>query len=107
MCEGVLSFVGAGGARTGTNTGTHASFKLKPRNERPLSADQVIRELRPKLSRHSGFQRLSAEPASIQIGGQQSKSQYQYTLQDLDQNELQPFGKLVNCASPRRRASWM
>ena len=60
--EDVMSTVGGGGARSGTNTG-NMLFKLKPRDERDLSADEIIQELRPKLARVSGRQRLYAKSA--------------------------------------------
>jgi HAE1 family hydrophobic/amphiphilic exporter-1 len=88
--EGVMSFVGGGGSRSGVNTGTML-FKLKPRGDRDLSADQIIQELRPKLSGIPGIRLYMQNPPTIPIGGIQSKSQYQYTLQDLDQNELQAY----------------
>ncbi len=88
--QGVMSFVGGGGSRSGSNTGTML-FKLKPRSDRGLSADQIIQELRPKLSVIPGLKLYMQNPPAIPIGGIQSKSQYQYTLQDLDQNELQAY----------------
>jgi hydrophobe/amphiphile efflux-1 (HAE1) family protein len=88
--EGVMSFVGGGGSRSGVNTGTML-FKLKPRGDRALSADQIIQEVRPKLSGIPGIKVYMQNPPAIPIGGIQSKSQYQYTLQDLDQNELQAY----------------
>ncbi|HEY1711176.1 MAG TPA: efflux RND transporter permease subunit [Rhizomicrobium sp.] len=88
--DGVMSFVGGGGSRSGVNTGTML-FKLKPRGERSLSADQVITELRPKLMGIPGLKVYMQNPPAIPIGGMQSKSQYQYTLQDLDQNELHAY----------------
>ncbi len=93
---GVMSAVGAGGSRTGTNTGT-ILLKLKPPGERALTADQIIAELRPKLQRLIGINVYMQNPPAIQIGGQQTKSQYQYTLQDLNQGELQVNAqRLVN-----------
>jgi HAE1 family hydrophobic/amphiphilic exporter-1 len=86
--EGVMSSVGGGGARTGTNTGSML-FKLKPSGERSLSADQIIQELRPKLGRVMGVNAFMQNPPAIRVGGQQSKSMYQYTLQDTNQDELQ------------------
>jgi hydrophobe/amphiphile efflux-1 (HAE1) family protein len=86
--QGVMSSVGAGGARTGTNTGT-IFMNLKPRSDRKSSADQIIHDLRPKLSNIPGINAYMQNPPSIRIGGQLSKSQYQYTLQDLDIHELQ------------------
>ena len=85
---GVMSSVGAGGARTGVNTGT-IFMSLKPMSDRSLSADQTIQELRPKLAGFPGINVYMQNPPSIRIGGASSKSQYQYTLQDLNQNELQ------------------
>jgi HAE1 family hydrophobic/amphiphilic exporter-1 len=42
-------------------------------------------------------------PPSIRIGGHTTKSQYQYTIQGLDQDELQTYaGKLVNTLSRQR-----
>ena len=92
---GVLSFVG-GGARSGPNEG-RIILHLKPRNERPLSADEVIDELRPKLAVLPGIQTYLQNPPSIRIGGHPTKSQYQYTLQGLDQGQLQTYTtKLVD-----------
>jgi HAE1 family hydrophobic/amphiphilic exporter-1 len=45
--------------------------------------------LRPKLSTIPGLRVYMQNPPSIQIGGASSKSQYQYVLQDLNQDELQ------------------
>jgi HAE1 family hydrophobic/amphiphilic exporter-1 len=87
--DAVVSSVGSGGgARTGTNTGTML-LKLKDTGKRSLSADQIIQELRPKLQRVAGINAYMQNPPSIRVGGQSSKSSYQYTLQDTDQDELQ------------------
>jgi hydrophobe/amphiphile efflux-1 (HAE1) family protein len=71
-----------------SNTG-RILLHLKERSQRTLSADQVIAELRPKLARIPGLSVVMQNPPSIRIGGRQSRAQYQYTLQDLDMNELQ------------------
>ncbi|MDE1937748.1 MAG: efflux RND transporter permease subunit [Alphaproteobacteria bacterium] len=71
-----------------SNTG-RIIIHLKDRTQRPLSADQIIQELRPKLARIPGLKVYLQNPPSLRIGGMQSKSQYQYTLQDLNLNELQ------------------
>ena len=91
-----MSSVGGGGARNGTNTGSML-FKLKPSGERDLNADQVIQELRPKLARVMGVNAFMQNPPAIRVGGMQSKSMYQYTLQDTNQDELQQNAtKLLN-----------
>jgi len=85
----VVSSVGSGGGpRTGTNTGTML-LKLKSAGQRSLSADEIIQELRPKLLRVPGINAYMQNPPSIRVGGQSSKSSYQYTLQDTDQTALQ------------------
>jgi HAE1 family hydrophobic/amphiphilic exporter-1 len=61
---------------------------LKPRNQRSLTADQIIDELRPKLSQVPGVRVYLTNPPAIRVGGFQSRSQYQYTLQDPDTAEL-------------------
>ena len=85
--EAVISSVGAGGPRTGTNTGS-MMLRLKNRSQRNLSADEIIQELRPKLQNLAGINAYMQNPPSIRIGGRLSKSTYQYTLQDTDQDEL-------------------
>ena len=101
--QAVVSSVGSGGGpRTGTNTGTML-LKLKPTGERHLSADQIIQELRPKLQGIPGINAYMQNPPSIRVGGQQSKSSYQYTLQDTDQDELDSSAlKLMNALSRTR-----
>ncbi len=83
----VMSSVGAGGPRATSNSGT-IFITLKPRNERQLSADQVIQELRPKLAQIPGINVYLQNPPAIRVGGTFSKSQYQYTLQSLDLKAL-------------------
>jgi HAE1 family hydrophobic/amphiphilic exporter-1 len=86
--EDVMSTVGGGGARSGTNTG-NMLFKLKPRDQRDLSADQIIQELRPKLARVLGVNAFMQNPPVIRVGGGSSKSLYQYVLQSTNMTELQ------------------
>ena len=81
------SFVGAGGSRTVSNTGTIV-INLKPRSARTETPDQVIARLRPKLASVPGVRVFMQNPPSIRIGGQSSSAQYQYTLQDTDLAEL-------------------
>lgn len=73
------SNVGAGGPTQTGNMG-RLFITLKARSERTLSADEVIQELRPKLSKIPGIQVFLQNPPPIRIGGQLTKSQYQFTL---------------------------
>ncbi|HEX2769638.1 MAG TPA: efflux RND transporter permease subunit, partial [Geobacteraceae bacterium] len=50
--------------------------------------DEIIQELRPKLAGVAGIQIYMQNLPSIRIGGTLTKSQYQYTLQGPDNQEL-------------------
>ncbi|HEX9129947.1 MAG TPA: efflux RND transporter permease subunit [Gemmatimonadaceae bacterium] len=78
---GFMSSVGGGGGGSG-NQG-RIFLGLKPRGER-LRADEIVNELRPKLSSVPGMNVYMQVPPAIQIGGRPSKSQYQFTLQGTD-----------------------
>src|SRR5581483_2129717 len=90
--QDVMSSVGSGGARSGSNTG-NMLFVLKPRGDRDLSADQIIQELRPKLARVIGVTAFMQNPPVIRVGGGNSKSLYQYVLQSNDMDQLQKTAK--------------
>ncbi|HUC98040.1 MAG TPA: efflux RND transporter permease subunit, partial [Candidatus Polarisedimenticolaceae bacterium] len=85
--ESFFSSVGVGGSGLTGNTG-RIFMKLKPRSERPLSADELIRELRPKLARVPGIRVSLQNPPVIRVGGRLSRSLYQFTLQSPDATEL-------------------
>ena len=84
--DAYMPFVGAGGLSLSGNTG-RIFMHLKPRGARP-PADSVIQELRHKLAAIPGIRAFLQNVQTIQIGGQLSKSQYQYTLQDTDTAQL-------------------
>ena len=60
---------------------------LKPRTER-ATPDEIIQKLRPRLGVVPGLKVFLQNIPSIRIGGQLTKTQYQYTLQDADTEEL-------------------
>jgi len=61
---------------------------LKPRDERSASVDDVIDQLRPRLAGVPGMDVFMQNPPTIRIGGQVSKSPYQYSLQSADAQQL-------------------
>jgi HAE1 family hydrophobic/amphiphilic exporter-1 len=91
--EKVMSSVGSGGASS-MNTG-RLTIRLKPRQERRQSADEIIQKLRPQLAVIPGIQVYLQNPPPIRIGGYQTKSQYQYTLQSPDMNDLYKYAPLL------------
>ena len=85
--ESLSSFIGADGTNTTTNSG-RMSINLKPLEQRKLSAADVIRRLQTKLSKVDGIQLFMQPVQNISVDDRVSRTQYQYTLEDPDQNEL-------------------
>jgi HAE1 family hydrophobic/amphiphilic exporter-1 len=85
--EAFMSAVGASGISVANNTG-RIFMRLKPLNERKLSADEIIQELRPQLAKITGIRMFMQNLPAIRIGGQLTKSEYQFTLQSPDPAEL-------------------
>ncbi|HEY1458926.1 MAG TPA: efflux RND transporter permease subunit [Casimicrobiaceae bacterium] len=84
--QGAMSSVGAGGPSASLNVG-RIFVALTPREERP-SADVIVQQLRGPLSRVKGIKAYVQNIPAIRIGGQVTKSSYQYTLQGTDTTEL-------------------
>jgi hydrophobic/amphiphilic exporter-1 (mainly G- bacteria), HAE1 family len=84
---GFMSSVGSGPAGAVGNQG-RLVVRLKPRSERRLSADEVIRELGPRLGTVPGIRVFLQNPPPVRIGSRFSKSQYQFTLQGADIGSL-------------------
>jgi HAE1 family hydrophobic/amphiphilic exporter-1 len=91
--ESFFSSVGVGGASLTGNTG-RIFIKLKSRADRKLNADEVIRELRPKLTQVPGIRVSLQNPPVIRVGGRLSRSLYQFTLQSPDAAELYRYAAL-------------
>ena len=85
--ESLSSFIGADGTNTTTNSG-RMSINLKPLDQREISASDVIRRLQQKLSQVEGIQLFMQPVQNITVDDRVSRTQYQYTLEDPDQNEL-------------------
>ena len=85
--QSLSSFIGADGTNTTTNSG-RMSINLKPLNQRDLSAADVIRRLEPEIDKVQGIQLFMQPVQNITVDDRVSRTQYQYTLEDPDQNEL-------------------
>ncbi len=91
--EAFMSAVGSGGASSSSNTG-RMFMRLKPRDQRELTADEIIAELKPKLATVPGIKMYLQNLPAIRIGGRLTKSQYQFTLQSPDKDELYKYSTL-------------
>ena len=83
-----VSASGGGPGQGGAGNSGQLQIRLKPRPPRKLTPEQITEELRPKLSAVPGVRAYLQNPPMIRIGGQQSRSVYQYTLQAQDLGEL-------------------
>src|SRR5213082_1429116 len=92
--QSYASTVGAGGRNSGGNSGT-IFIGLKPFGQRKLSADDVINELRPKVSREPGLRVILQNPPSLNVGGGFGRSTYQVTLQASSTNDLADAAPLL------------
>ena len=85
--QSLSSFIGADGTNTTMNSGRF-SINLKPLEDRDLSASDVIRRLQPELNKIGGIELYMQPVQNITVDDRVSRTQYQYTLEDPDQNEL-------------------
>ena len=84
--ESLSSFIGADGINTTLNSG-RISINLKPINER-IGASDVIRRLQHRLKKVQGIQLYMQPVQDITVDDRVSRTQYQYTLEDPDTDEL-------------------
>ncbi len=84
----------AGGGGGGGNSGSF-TIRLKPRSQRKVSADELIQQLRPALNSIPGIRVFLQNPPPINIGGRMARSQYQYTLQSPNTDELYKYATLM------------
>jgi len=68
---------------------------LKPRSVRHEGSQQVIARLRPKLDRVTGLRVFLNPVQDMRIGGRQSNSTYQYTLQSDNIDELKRWARAL------------
>jgi multidrug efflux pump len=90
--ESLSSFIGPDGMNTTLNSGRF-SINLKPLAQRSLSASEVIRELQPKLQTVHGIDLYMQPVQNITVDDRVSRTQYQYTLEDADPDELNRYTK--------------
>jgi multidrug efflux pump len=83
----VASFIGSDGTNPTTNSG-RLSITLKPIAQRTASADAVIARLEPRLASIDGLTSFLQSVQDLQIDSRVSRTQFQYTLEDADPDEL-------------------
>ena len=85
--ESLSSFIGVDGTNTTLNSG-RIQINLKPLEERKISASDVIRRLQPNLEKIDGITLYMQPVQDLTVEDRVSRTQYQYTLEDPNQGEL-------------------
>ncbi|MGC2058501.1 MAG: efflux RND transporter permease subunit [Candidatus Sulfotelmatobacter sp.] len=85
--ESLSSFIGADGTNTTLNSG-RMSINLKPLADRHISAANLVRRLQSSLQKVNGITLYMQPVQNITVDDRVSRTQYQYTLEDPDPNEL-------------------
>jgi multidrug efflux pump len=86
--ESLSSFIGVDGTNPTINTG-RIQINLKPRDERSVTASDIIRRLQPKLAQQVEGITLYMQPVQdLSVEDRVSRTQYQYSMEDTDAKEL-------------------
>ena len=85
--DNLSSFIGVDGTNTTLNSG-RLLINLKPLEDRHISASDVIRRLQPEVAKVDGITLYMQPVQDLTVEDRVSRTQYQYTLEDPDQNEL-------------------
>jgi len=89
-----IAYIGPGGSTVTENDG-RMFITLKPHGERTATADQVIRRLDRALQPIQGVTLYMQAAQDINVGARLSKTQYQYTLVDVDSDELAHWAPIL------------
>jgi multidrug efflux pump len=87
----VTAFTGGGGAANGG----FVYMALKPLAERKGGAGEILNRLRPKLAAVRGATVFLQAGQDLRVGGRQSRSQYQYTIQSDTLDDLVKWGPIL------------
>jgi multidrug efflux pump len=90
----VSSFIGSDGTNATTNSG-RLSIQLKSRDERKSSAAEIIARLAPKVAAVDGIELYMQAVQDLQMDSRLSRTQYQFTLEDANSDELAVWGPKV------------
>ncbi|MBN9582886.1 MAG: efflux RND transporter permease subunit, partial [Afipia sp.] len=90
--SGIAMAVGGGGSAL--NTG-RMYITLKPREQRDISAQQIIARLRPQFDRLEGARVFLQAAQDVRLGGRATRTQFEYTLQDANLDELNTWAPKI------------
>ncbi len=85
--DSLSSFIGIDGINTTINSG-RIQINLKPLDVRGINASEIIRRLQPQLANVDGITLFMQPVQDLTVEDRVSRTQFQYTLEDVDANEL-------------------
>ena len=88
----IAMFIGGGG--TALNSG-RMYITLKPREQRDVSAQQIIARLRPRLDKVEGARLFMQASQDVRLGGRATRTQFEFTLQDANLAELNEWAPKI------------
>ena len=83
-----------GGGGNALNNG-RMFITLKPRDERDVSAQQIIARLRPQFEKLEGGRVFMQAAQDVRLGGRATRTQFEYTLQDANLDELNEWSPKI------------
>ena len=83
-----------GGGGSALNNG-RMFITLKPRDERDVSAQQIISRLRPQFDKLEGARVFLQAAQDVRLGGRATRTQFEYTLQDANLDELNTWAPKI------------
>ena len=92
--ESLSSFIGVDGTNTTMNAG-RIQINLKPLATRGISASEVIRRLQPEVAKVEGITLYMQPVQDLTVEDRVSRTEFQYTLEDPDANELNHWTGLL------------
>jgi len=92
--ESLSSFIGVDGTNTTLNSG-RILINLKPLHKRDASAIEVIRRLQPELTKVEGITLYMQPVQDLTVDAKVSRTQFQYTLDDPNTDELNTLAPKV------------
>ncbi|MBK5274557.1 MAG: MdtB/MuxB family multidrug efflux RND transporter permease subunit [Desulfuromonadales bacterium] len=92
--ESISSFIGVDGINTTLNSG-RIMINLKPLAKRDATASEVIRRIQPEAAKVGGISLFMQPVQDLTVDARVSRTQFQYTLEDPNTDELKALAPKV------------
>ncbi|MDA2906819.1 efflux RND transporter permease subunit, partial [Streptococcus pneumoniae] len=99
--ESISSTIGIDGSNTSLNSG-RLQINLKPFDQRDDKADVVIKQLQQAAAQVAGIQLYMQPAQDLTVNDQVTPSQYQFTLDDADSENLVTWSPRLVAALQKR-----